>query len=333
MMSGTVTRRARFPFSFDSGGTPYPAPPAGGALRMAFVGQSTYFRATSLDEQSDRVRTTYVEFREGRNADDLMAALRDHDPHVVIVFRPELIPAGLFHGQRFAAVGFLTEPLPRIAGARHPDLDRRLEELRAIDQSNFDRVVAFDPLFVETAEEIMPVWRSLPLPVADRYYREVGPITGPPRVCFVGRSTEHRERFLLPIKHEFDILHLAFGVDADRLEDVLDEHDVTINLHNEPYESFENRVCIHLAAGHLVISEKLNPRHGLEPGIDYLEIYTPEQLLDMLVPLHRWPGTYDRVRIRGRQKAEQYRASAVYPRLIHDLYLDLAAFGTERPNT
>ena len=330
MMSGTVTRRPRFGYSFDYGGSPYPPPPGGAALRIAFVGQSTYFRATSLDEQSDRVRTTYVEFREGRDADDLMAALRDHDPHVVIVFRPELIPPGLFHGQRFAALGFLTEPLPRIAGARHPDLDRRLHELRAIDQSNFDRIVAFDPLFVETAEEIMPVWRSLPLPVADRYYRDVRPINGAPRVCFVGRSTEHRERFLLPIKHEFDILHLAFGVDADRLEDVLDEHDVTINLHNEPYESFENRVCIHLAAGHLVISERLNPRHGLEPGIDYVEIGSPDELLDLMLALHRWPGSYDRVRVRGRMKAEQYRASEVYPRLINDLYLDLARFGTER---
>src|SRR3954451_11121575 len=331
MKTGTVTRRPRFPFDFGSVRAPYRAPAPGAPLRIAFVGQSTYFRATSLDEQSDRVRTTYIEFREGRTPDDLMAALRDHDPHVVIVFRPELIPPGLFHRRPFAALGFLTEPLPRLGGARHPDLDRRLYELRAIDQSNFDRVVAFDPLFIETAESIMPVWRSLPLPVADRYYRDVRPITGQPRICFVGRSTEHRESFLLPIKHEFDILHLAFGVDADRLEEVLDEHDVTINLHNEPYESFENRVCTHLAAGHLVISEVLNPRHGLEPGIDYLEVSSPEDLLDLMLALHRWPGSYDRVRVRGRMKAEQYRASEVYPRLVNDLYLDLARFGTERP--
>jgi hypothetical protein len=30
-------------------------------------------------------------------------------------------------------------------------------------------------------------------------------------------------------------------------------------------------------------------------------------------------------------KAEQFRASEVYPRLIHDLVADLAAFGTDRP--
>jgi hypothetical protein len=297
---------------------------------MAFVGQSTYFVATSLDEQSPRIETRYFEFREGRDPDLLIAGLREFDPHVVTVFRPELIPTGLFHGLRAATLGFVTEPIERRGGKRHPDLDRRLHELRAIDRSNFDRVVAFDPLIIETAEEIIPIWRSVPLPVADRFFADVRPITGSPRVCFVGRSTPHRERFLMPVKHQFDILHLAFGVDADRLATVLDEHDVTINLHNEPYESFENRVCLHLAAGHLVVSEPLNPRHGLEPGIDYLEVQSPEQLLDALTTVHQWPGTYDRVRIRGRMKAEQFRASLVYPRLVHDLLLDLAAFGTGR---
>src|SRR3954447_11046491 len=141
MTSGTVTRRARFPYSFDHAGSPYPTPAPGAALRIAFVGQSTYFRATSLDEQSDRVRTTYVEFREGRDPKDLMAALRDHDPHVVVVFRPELIPPGLFHGQCFAALGFLTEPLPRIGGKAHPDLDPRPYAPKAIDHSHFDPLV------------------------------------------------------------------------------------------------------------------------------------------------------------------------------------------------
>ena len=108
------------------------------------------------------------------------------------------------------------------------------------------------------------------------------------------------------------------------------DHDVAINLHNEPYPSFENRVSLHLAAGHLVLSEWLSPLHGLEPGIDFLEVSTPGVITRILEVLARYPGTWHRVRVRGRMKAEGFRASRVYPRLVDDLLADLAAFGSDR---
>ena len=154
----------------------------------------------------------------------------------------------------------------------------------------------------------MPVWRSLPIPVADRLYRPVRRMDrahATPRMLFVGRSTVHRERFLLDVKHRFDCLHVAFGIQVDELERLLDRHHITFNIHNEPYPSFENRVLLHLAAGHLVISEPLSPTHGLEPGFDYVEVDTPE---DAARRRRRAPtpylDTFHRVRVRGRQKAE-----------------------------
>jgi hypothetical protein len=147
---------------------------------------------------------------------------------------------------------------------------------------------------------------------------------------FVGRSTEHRERLLTPSKHAFDLLHVAFGVDAERLDALMREHDVGINLHNEPYPSFENRVSLHLAAGHLVISEPLDPTHGLEVGIDFIEVASPEALHGEIALLQRFPNIHQRVRVRGRMKAEGFRASRVYPRLVNDLLLDLRAFETQR---
>jgi hypothetical protein len=105
---------------------------------------------------------------------------------------------------------------------------------------------------------------------------------------------------------------------------------VGINLHNNPYPSFENRVCLHLAAGHLVLSEWLHPTHGLEPSIDFVVVQTSGELLNALVALRRFPGLWHRVRVRGRRKAEQFRASRVYTRLVHDLFADLDAFGSVR---
>ena len=93
-----------------------------------------------------------MEFREGRDPNDLMSALRDHDPHVVIVFRPETVPPGLFAGLDALTVGWSTEPLPRGRRNVHPDLSWRLSELALVDRTNFDRVVTFDPLSVAAAE-------------------------------------------------------------------------------------------------------------------------------------------------------------------------------------
>lgn len=315
--------------AFARSGLPYTAPGEQERLRLAFVGQGTFFEACALMRDTARLETRFIEFREGAELGRLIGELRAWRPHVVLVFRPEIVPAGAFAGLDAATLGFLTEPLPRGSGA-HEDLEIRLAALKKVDRGNFDRIVAFDPNIVESAERVLPVWRSLPLPVDDRFFADVEPIRGRPRVMFVGRSTAHREQLLVPSKHSFDVLHLAFGVDAERLDALMREHHVGINLHNEPYPSFENRVSLHLAAGHLVLSEPLHPLHGLEPGIDFLEISTAGELHGRIELLRRQPDVYHRVRVRGRMKAESFRASRVYPRLVHDLLLDLRAFGTER---
>jgi len=310
---------------------PYPVPAHGAPLRLAFVGQSTFFEACAADEHSGRLRTTFVEFRAGGDADSMLARLEAFAPHVVVAFRPEVLPPGVFASLRAAVLGFLTEPIPRTHGRRaHPDLRRRRAALAAMDTGNLDRLVAFDPLIMPTADTFMRVWRSLPLPVADRLFAPVRPPSGRPSILFVGRSTEHRDQFLARAKAELDVVHAAFGIGPDALAGLLRAHPIGVNLHNEPYPSFENRVCLQLAAGQLVVSETLSPTHGLEPDIDYLEIAEPRQLLAVLRAAVAFPRAYERVRVRGRRKAEAFRASHVYPRLAADLLHDLRVFGTER---
>lgn len=310
---------------------PFPTPPAGRPLRLAFVGQRTFFEVCALGGERPDFSTRFHEFRRHGDAAALRSDLDAFDPDVVVVFRPEIVPAGTFAGLRAATLGFLTEPIPRDAAGGHHDLDRRRWELEQVDAGSFDRVVSFDPLIASTAEAILPVWRSVPLPVSDALYRDVEPVTGKPRVLFVGRSTPHREQMLAAAKAEHpDLLHEAFGVGARDLAQLMAAHDVGINLHNDTYWSFENRVCLHLAAGHLVLSEPLSPQHGLERGIDYLEVSHGGGLSFLLTQLEKFPRTWHRVRVRGRIKAEQFRASRVWPRLVHDLLADLAASGTRR---
>jgi hypothetical protein len=319
------------PLDLTPAALPYPRPTRGAPVRLAFIGQSTFFEACALHEHSARIVTRFIEFREGSDADAMLSAIRGFAPHAVIVFRPEIVPPGAFARLRAPTLGFLTEPLPRTTARRpHPDLRRRRAELRRMDPANFDRIVSFDPLIVPAADPVMRVWRSLPIPVADALYAPVHRIVDRPRLLFVGRSTPHREAFLAKTKDEFDVVHVAFGVGADELAELMREHDVAINVHNEPYPSFENRVCLHLAAGHLVVSETLDPTHGLEPGIDFVEAGDGEALVRIARTLGRFPNAFHRVRVCGRRKAEDFRASRVYPRLVADLMRDVAVFGTAR---
>jgi len=308
----------------------YPTFSARRPLKLAFVGQETYFRACALSAPCGGIEPTFVDYRAGFDAGPMLAQLQTAAPDVVIAFRPEIIPAGAFAELSAITLGYLTEPLPRGASGSHEDLVRRRGYLEMLDPGNFDRLVSFDPLMVETVEQVMPVWRSLPLPVADDYYAPVPADAHTARALFVGRSTEHRELFLTPAKHAFDVIHVAHGAGDELLSRLLEESDIGINVHNEDYPTFENRCATILAAGNLLISERLSPTHGLEPSIDFVEVTVPEELSRALFNIRRHPDAYRRMRIRGRMKAEYFRASRVYPRLVGDLLVDVRTFGRGR---
>ena len=299
-------------------------------LSVAFVGQSVYFRQCALEVQAGGLEPSFFDFRAGSPGPRLLDDLLELDPDVVLVFRPEIIPAGLFGSLRAATIGYLTEPLPRSDADRHADLAQRLWWLQQVDPGNFDRIVSFDPLIADTASEVLPVWRSLPIPVADSLYAAPRARARPPAMLFVGRSTEHRERMLAPLKAAHEIVHIGHGLFGAELARFLSRADVQLNLHNNPYPSFENRVCIALACGHLVISEPLSPPHGLTPGSDFLEVQDPEQLLAIADELAADPNAYVDVQARGHEQGERFRASAVYPQLVRDALSDLAERGSER---
>jgi hypothetical protein len=146
----------------------------------------------------------------------------------------------------------------------------------------------------------------------------------------VGRSTLHREAFLGPLKHDFDVLHLAHGVTGDRLGPFMAAADIAVNLHNEPYPTFENRVQTSLAAGLLVVTEPLSPLHGLRPGVHVLEARTPGEAWELVRHAARTPDAFLAVRHAGRAAAERFRASRVYPRLAREALADVALWGPGR---
>jgi hypothetical protein len=304
--------------------------PRDAPLRLAFVGQRTYFEPCTLQDPAAGVEPAFFDLRPSATAGELRDALAAWAPDAVIAFRPDLVPPGALHGLGAARIGWLTEPLPRPgipAADTHPDLGLRLETLDALDASQFDRIVCFDPTLVETVETVVPVWRSVPIPVSDRLFAPVGKPGAHPRLLFVGRSTAHREAFLGPLKHEWDLRHLAHGVTGERLRGFMADADVAVNLHNEPYPTFENRVQSSMAAGLLVLSEPLHPRFGLLPGVDHLEAAHPDEMYELVARMERAPRAFRAMRLAGRRAAERFRASTVLPALVRDALADVRRAG------
>ena len=248
-------------------------------LRVAFVGQEMYFAVVRAAARrpaasSPRSSTTAA----GRTATRCARAWPSCDPDVVVVFRPEIVAPGLFDDLDALTLGFTTEPLPR-DGAPHADQLVRLRELAEADPTQFDRVVTFDPLSAAAAAAFVPVWRSLALPVDDRFFAPGGRRGAARRgSLFVAYATEHRERFLIDAKHEFDLLHVAWGLHGDALRERFARTDVALNVHHGPYPSFENRVLLHLAAGHWCSASRSARCTGCGPASTSCRSATPEEL-------------------------------------------------------
>lgn len=318
---------SRMPNGHALATTPYPTPAPGEPVRLALVGHPSLIAFSPPPVASPTLETLFVEAGPGTRADSVRDHLAWFGPHAVVVFDPDGEADALLDGVTAATLAFLCGRLPPLGPGS--TRDALATQVAAGVRPQFDRVVSCDPVVTDAVDK-SAVWRSLPLPVSDALFRDVRTIAGRPRSVFLGRSSEHRERILLPAKHHHDLLHAVYGLEFDELVDVLAGSDVGVHLNIGSALGFSSRALVHLAAGQLLISEPLLPAHGLEVNIDYLQLSGPGMLVETLERLERFPDTYHAIRVRGRMKAEQYRASRVFDRLIGDLFDDIAAFGTER---
>ena len=150
-------------------------------LRLAFVGQSTFFEACALDSGTSprfdtalprvprRRRHRPAALRRSRRRPGRGGRLSSRDHPRRRLRRPAGHDRRLPHRATAAHRRRRGTPATRTSSAGSGSSGE-------VDGSNFDRIVAFDPLIAATADRVLPVWRAIPLPVADRYYR---PVTTP----------------------------------------------------------------------------------------------------------------------------------------------------------
>ena len=315
--------------------------PRHGSVRVAFVGRRVEHARHALGAPAAGYVPVFVDVHAATTPDELLTALRDATPDIVVAFAPERLPAGLLGEIDAVALGVLDEPLEPAWGSADPwdpaglgpELLRRavldgggVDRASAVRVADFDRLCAWDPLVARVLPDL-GIWRSPPPPVDDALFGDERLRAGPPHPVFLGESTEHREAVLIAAKHAYDLSHFAFGLEGERLREVLHDAELGVVAHPGPVPSFTATVPLHLAAGQLLLSEPLVPSRGLEPDIDHLEFRSADELLTMLFQIRARPMVYEQVRVRGRAKSEGFRASHLWPRLLGDLATDLDAFG------
>ncbi|MFZ2051238.1 MAG: hypothetical protein WB698_14080 [Solirubrobacteraceae bacterium] len=251
------------------------------------------------------------------DAGELFAQARELRCDLMVVLDPPTFPADALAQLPCITVGVLLDAPPS-AG----------EQARSC--ATLDRVVTFDPALTGRTVGGLEIWRAIPPPVSDAFFNACKPPNRAPRAISLGRSTDYREWFLMPAKHHHDLMQAIHGLGGPLLAEVLAEYDVGVHVGRGSGGEFGWQAALHLAAGHLLLSEPLRPAHGLEADIDYMQFKSPEDLLVMLDRLASFPEMHRRTQIRGRLKAEHFRASRVFARLVHDALLDVGAFGGRR---
>ncbi len=285
-------------------------------LRVAFLGPEVWLDGCCPAVPSGGLTPERVETGPSARVESALSATRAFKPDVTVVFEPTGLPAEALDELPGVTLGVLVGSSPSSGFSE--------------TASRLDRIVSFFPALTGTAVGAGKIWRAIPPPVADPLFGEVRRVDGRPRAMSVGRSTEHREWMLMPAKHHHDLLQVLHGVSGPSLVELLREYDVGVYVAPEPGGGFGHQIAIHLAAGQLLLTEAPTPAHGLERNIDYLHVDSPDGLVWMLDRLARFPEMHHRIRVRGRLKAEQYRASRLFARLAHDLLADVRAFGSPR---
>jgi hypothetical protein len=282
-------------------------------LRVAFLGAAAWLDGCCPSVPAGGLIPERFEIGASARIESALSATQAFKPDVTIVFEPPCIPAEALEELPGVTLGVLvgSTPGPGVAEAA----------------SGLDRIVSFFPALTGTAVGAAKIWRAIPPPVGDELFGEVRRVDGRPRAMSVGRSTEHREWMLMPAKHHHDLLQVLHGVSGPSLVELLREYDVGVYVAPEPGGGFGHQVGMHLAAGHLLLAETLTPAHGLERNIDYLHVDSPDGLVRVLDRLGRFPEMHQRIRVRGRLKAEQYRASRLFSRVARDLLADVSVFG------
>ena len=179
-------------------------------------------------------------------------------------------------------IGYSTEPIPTLRNffslSSHADQIKRLKILFPARKLALDKFIHYD----SSSESLLKYFgfknlMTYPLPVSQKIF-EVSNEEKKYDICFVGRPTEYREFFLSPLKALYKVIHVAHGLFDEDVAKLMASSKIVLNLHNEKYLNFENRVVQIKFTKSIVFSQPLSMTNWLQND-EYIEFTQRHELV------------------------------------------------------
>jgi hypothetical protein len=273
---------------------------------VILAGSAASLARHGIDGSTSTTTISHVELDGSASAVEMLCAKR---PRAAFFLDPQLVPSESLRQREFPTAAFVR------AGVATRD------EAEGLGRADFDRLIATHPAAAaETA-----FWRTVALPVADMLFRRPQTARGTARAACVGASASSTAAAAEILgEHGLRVVSQEL-LDSEALPEP-DGVDVAVVAADGWPPGATERVAFHLAAGHVTVVAAA-PHGPLEPGIDHLVLESELMLRRLAARIARSPDAFHRVRVRGRMKAELFRASRVFEMLGDDLLVDVATFG------
>ena len=293
-------------------------------VKIAIFSQPEYFRFMYEHELNSFADVFEFKLQIGLHTSDF-ESLIEYQADYNFFFRGEYLPDGVLNKLTGVRIALSSEPFPRLVSGRYEytiDSIRRYFLFRSIRSKQFDYVFHYDAASLPFLK-----WDQLRLsgqfafPVATSVYR---PYEHDKTLdlFFIGRSTPHREDYFGRLKHYYNFLHICHGVWGESLVKYLCAAKICLNVHAENEISWEPRMQMMLACGAFVISEKITPNSYLRPGLDYVEVASPNELHQAVKYYLNNDAERMRIANSGRMRIlEVLDSKKIFQELINDIEL------------
>lgn len=275
-------------------------------MKIAFISQPEYFRFVYENDLDSVGKVREFIYNFSMTGKDF-ASLEKFDADVNFFFRGEFFPEDVLRKLNGIKVNLSSEPFPNIInGKLNYTIDslKRYKYFRPILKKSFDYIFHYDRSSLPFIErDGINLSGEFCFPVATGIYKKQK-MKKKWDFFFVGRSTPHRELFFSVLKHRYNFLHICHGLWGEELNTYMNQSKILLNVHAESETSWEPRVQMMMASGNMVISEKITKNPYLIPGRDYVEVTTPQEMLDMAKYYFENKNEREKIATRGMEKIQ-----------------------------